>query len=789
MPLPHDRFGAALPLAVCLLCMAALAPLLGAPLLFDDDSVVAKDPFVAAVCSGDSDDGSPFHDLWHRPRPVRILTHRIDAKVFGPSLVGPHAENIALHIGVGLLFAALLRAIGVPDGTRLAAMALFLLHPVCVESVGILSHRKEILSALFLLAALHLSLSSRPAIRAAAFPLLFLATFSKETAVVFPALWLLADSERSRRAGKPFRPDGPRLRAFALWALLSGALAALAWLQIRHGMAVLGAAPALDPDRAGHFGGGAPWGLAVSAALRALPRHLAGLLVPWGHSIDPAFDLDVPLASPRTLGAAAFWIAVVAALFRLLRRRSGLFAPLAWTVIALSPYLFPPFLRSGGTAAYCDRYAYLAAAGFAWILAEGLHAAAARAGLLGRRAAAPAAAVAAVFAGCTLAEALDFRSEAAFWGRASRWNPRSPQSRYNLAYALWTEEGKARDAQAEFERMRALAPGFAFGMAGYADFLASQRKDDAALEILEQGLRSRPGNPILLRKKPAILLHAGRYTSALKACRAAKAAGIGSFQFVFAEACRNNLLWPEAYRRYRRAAAADPSYREAARRNAILVADPADADKARGLLVLGDSVPHGTDALGAGRPGTPLAQRVAARLGDLPFRDDSEPGSLAGDLPPTIAERSEQGEERPRWCIVMTGHNDAFHGIPADPILFQIAQCAYRAREAGMRVLVVGPIPVKDAPERNRGRQEEILAELDAKLAAFCTSSRVAFVSSRDGLAEVAAPPGGWLVPEAGNHLVDAGLERVADLCADAIRRAEATNRRKTLDPDLPSAR
>ena len=115
----------------------------------------------------------------------------------------------------------------------------------------------------------------------------------------------------------------------------------------------------------------------------------------------------------------------------------------------------------------------------------------------------------------------------------------------------------------------------------------------------------------------------------------------------------------------------------------------------------------------------------------------------------------------------MSGHNDAFHGIPADPILFQIAQCAYRAREAGMRVLV----------------------ELNAKLASFCASARVAFVSSRDGLAEVAAPPGGWLVPKTGNHLVDAGLERVADLCADAILRSEAASRRKALDPNLTSER
>ena len=769
-----DHFVTFAAAAVCALCIAVLSPLLGAPLLFDDEAVVGKDPFVAAFVAGRAEPADAVRGLWFQPRPVRILSHRLDAIAFRGRLAGPHAENVALHVAVGLLFFALLRAIGVPDGTRLAALALFLLHPVCVESVGVLSHRKEILAALFLLGALHLALSERKAVRALAVPVLFLAAFSKETAAVFPALWLVAASERSRRAGATFRLRGATLGNLAAWTAVSGVLAALAWLQIRHGMAVLRADPSLDPFRAGHFPGGAPWGLACSAAIRAFPRYLAGFLVPWEHSVDPAFDLGVPPSSARTLGAAAVWILYGAALAAARRRRSRFFAPLAWIPLALSPYLFPPLLRNGGTAAFCDRYAYLAAPGFAWLAAEAACAAAARAGLRGWRAAALAAASAAVLAGCTLAEALDFRSGPAFWRRACRWNPDSFQSRHNLAWALWKEADDREGARREFERMRRLRPDFAFGMANYADFLVDDGKTGEALAVLEEGLRKSPGDRRLLGRRPAVLLDEGLYTSALKACRAAKdvCGDSPAFQFVFAEACRDNLLWPEALRLYRKAAEGDRAYAAAAAENAVLASDPEPPAGARGIAVAGDSVPHGTDALGPDRPGRPLADRIAERLG-VPARDFSVPGSLAGDLPGFAEERATGLPEPPRWLVVMTGHNDAIHGIPPTAILFQIADCVRRARRAGMRVLVVGPIAVEDTPEKDRKEQERILSELDARLSSFCASAHVAFVSSRLGLPASEAPPDGWVVRERGNHLVDAGLDRIAGLCAEAIREAE----------------
>jgi hypothetical protein len=333
--------------AACLLCVAALWPLLGAPMLYDDSQVVAKDRYVAAVWEGRADVRGIFGRLWYQSRPVRLLTHRADALVFGKSLVGPHAENLLLHLAAGLLFASALGAMGVGKGVRVAALAIFLVHPVCVESVGILSHRKELLSALWMMAALRASLSRKAVWRGMAAAFLFLAVFSKETAAVFPALWALAVWERGRGEGGGKKWSGTIWRRAVFWVAASAGLAALAWWQIRQGMEILHTDPSLDMNRAGHFGGGAPWGVCWSAAIRSFPRYLLAFLTPWGHVVDPVFSLQEGLWSWRTLLALGVGAGYGAGLLALWRRRSRAFAPAAWIPAALAPYLFPPKKHRG----------------------------------------------------------------------------------------------------------------------------------------------------------------------------------------------------------------------------------------------------------------------------------------------------------------------------------------------------------------------------------------------------------------------------------------------------------
>jgi tetratricopeptide (TPR) repeat protein len=83
--------------------------------------------------------------------PLAFTSYWIDFHLWGLNPIGYHAENILLHgLAVVLLWRvlALLKA----PGAWLGA-ALFALHPVCVESVSWVTERRNMLSAVFILAS------------------------------------------------------------------------------------------------------------------------------------------------------------------------------------------------------------------------------------------------------------------------------------------------------------------------------------------------------------------------------------------------------------------------------------------------------------------------------------------------------------------------------------------------------------------------------------------------------------------------------------------------------------
>lgn len=774
LPTPGARKKLRMPVVAALLvlwCAFALSPLLRAPLLYDDESLVGKDPFISSAASENAGGGALFDSLWFQPRPVRQLSHRLDAVLFGSSLAWPHAENIALHVLAGLLFLALLGRLGVDDRIRTWAFGLFLLNPVCVESVGILSHRKELLSAAFLLSAVLASMSAGARVRWLALLFLPLAVFSKETALVFPALWLvvlLARARNGRRAeGKPFH-EGV-WRPCVLYVLMAVLLLVAVRLQIEAGMRVIGADPGADPDRAGHLCG-ASLPHSVSVAFRAFPRYLLSMSVPWGHSIDPPFSLDGSFVTIATIAGLASFALFCFATVRALRSKSPFFPPLAWILVSLAPYLFPPLIGSGATAVFCDRYAYLASFGFSWFLAVAIRS---FAGRIRRPNIATVAVLTAcaAFSLCGFRTAQDYRSAESLWARCVRLNPASFQALYNHAWALWKETRDMDAARREFERMADLRPSFSFGMCGYADFLAENGEAEAAVSVVERALGFRPERSDLLEKRAETLLLAERFREAVSAFRRAASSGARSarFQYGWAEACKRSLFWPEAVEHYVEAARLDPSFQPSAARYRLLVRDPDPPPGAAGIVVVGDSVPHGSDALDGDGAEHSLAERIARRIPGLPFCDRTEPGSLALELQTAMPGVAETGSFKPEWCIIMTGHNDAFFGRSPAEILFDISGCVFAARTAGMHPLVIGPIPVESIPNRNRDQQERALAQVDRRLSAFCSSARISFLSARRILASRLPPADGWLLPESGNHLQTIGLEVLADACADFL--------------------
>ncbi len=133
---------------VFLAAFAAYLPAIHGGFLWDDDAHVTK----ASLW--------PLHGLWRiwfevgatqQYYPVLHSAFWLEHRLWGDWTVGYHLLNVFLHATAACLFIAVLRRLAVPGA--LAAGLIFVLHPVCVESVAWISEQKNTLSAVFYLSS------------------------------------------------------------------------------------------------------------------------------------------------------------------------------------------------------------------------------------------------------------------------------------------------------------------------------------------------------------------------------------------------------------------------------------------------------------------------------------------------------------------------------------------------------------------------------------------------------------------------------------------------------------
>lgn len=149
--------------------------------------------------------------------PLTIVSYQLDATLFGPGPAGFHSTNILLHsTAAALLWIALARMTGCP-GRSAAAMLLFAIHPLRVESVAWISERKDVLSGFFLALSLYTydrycrdPVPRRYLLVAVA---MLASLLSKPILVTLPVLLLLLDGWPLNRisvpgVGRPARCDG-----------------------------------------------------------------------------------------------------------------------------------------------------------------------------------------------------------------------------------------------------------------------------------------------------------------------------------------------------------------------------------------------------------------------------------------------------------------------------------------------------------------------------------------------------------------------------------------------------
>lgn len=438
-----------LALLLVLLGAIAYATLPGAGWIWDDDSYVTRNPVLV-----EADGLSRIWTPGGTPQfyPLVFMSFWIEARVYGEDFVanplGFHLVNWALHLGSSILLWRILLVLRV-RGAWLAA-ALFLVHPMQVESVAWVSERKNVLAVFLALAALRawIAYGAAPKGERVGWYLLSLILFtaamlSKTMVAVFaPALIAL---HVWRRLPWSWRDGFAILPFFAVGVPLG---LVTAWLE----KTWVGA-------------NGAEFHLSLLDRLALAPRSALWYVWTWVWPSNIAFVYErweVDASAPLQWIPAA--IALVGAIAFVLLWRRGARGPAVLAAIFLGA-VFPalgflnvyPFLFSY----VADHFAYVGSLALAtasgYVLAT-----------LGRRmkgtiAVAGGAALLVALAAMSAAHTTAYADEETLWRRTLATNPNAWMPASNLAGKLLVRAGEAgkRGDEAEARRLAIEAEAFA----------------------------------------------------------------------------------------------------------------------------------------------------------------------------------------------------------------------------------------------------------------------------------------------------------------------------------------
>ena len=372
-----------------LLCLVLVAAVLACyrPALhngflnYDDDAYITNNSHIKAGLTWSTVkwafttyDAANYH-------PLTWFSHALDCQLFGANPAAHHEVSILLHAACAvLLFLLLLQATGFAWRSLFVA-ALFALHPVNVESVAWAAERKNVLSMLFFLLALHAYVwyTRRPrADRYILIVFLFvLALLSKPQVITFPFLLLLFDYWPLRRLATQGEPgvaevtpqstEHPRQQSVS-WLVLE-----------KIPFLLLSAASAVVSMKAQKAGGAVQtltqYGplLRFETAVIAYVRYLGKAF--WPARLVALYPHPTSLYPAWQVGAALLLLIVVTAIVTvfILRARNRRYLAVGWFWFlgALVPMLG---LVQVGSQAIADRYAYIPFIGLflalTWLVAE-----------------------------------------------------------------------------------------------------------------------------------------------------------------------------------------------------------------------------------------------------------------------------------------------------------------------------------------------------------------------------------------------------------------------------------
>jgi tetratricopeptide (TPR) repeat protein len=511
--------------------------------------------------------------------PLTWISLQIDYALYGADPAGYHLTNVALHaLSSLLLFLVLSRMTGSRWRSAFVA-AVFAVHPLHVESVAWASERKDALSGLLWMLALHAyaGYAERPGSLpryAGVLACLVLGLLAKPMLVTLPFVLLLLDywplgrlrADDSRRLPDPRAFRRAVIEKLPMLLLVAAASAVTFAVQRSTG--------AMSHD------GMLPFQYRLLNAVDSYALYLAksfwpsGLAVFYPHPLRTlsALDTAVPalLLAAVTLGTA-----------RLAASRPYLVVGWLWFLGTLVPVIG---LVQVGMQARADRYMYLPLIGLSIMVAW------ASADLLGRRrsgrialAAAGTAALVGLGA-CARHQLTCWRDTISLFQRAAAVTEGNFVAHSGLGSALLAE-GRLDEARDHFAEAARLKPRWVDPKIGLANVLAERGDLEAAIRGYREALRFDPDNVRALTNLGKALSDSGEPGRGIRNLRRAlrldRDGGPAQTHALLAQALAKRGDVAEAIRYYREAIERNPEFGEAHANLGALLARIGRLDEAR----------------------------------------------------------------------------------------------------------------------------------------------------------------------------------------------------------------
>jgi len=481
---PSSTRGVRFALSILLVALTLLAyvPAMQGGFVWDDDDYVTENPNLRSLPG--------LQRIWFElgavPQyyPLVHTSFWVEYHLWGLRPLGFHLTNVLLHALNGLILWELLRRLRVPGAW--AAAALFVLHPIQVESVAWVTERKNVLSGTFYLLAALMYLGgnnqdddARDAapgrVRYTATVLLYLcALLSKSVTATLPAaiavvLWF--------RHGRLERRDVLRLAAMIPFGVAAGVLTS--WME-RYIVGATGPEWTRSPFDRLIVAGRAFW---FYVGKLAWPHPLTFIYPRW----------DVAGASPAMLLVPAAALSLLLALW-FARERIGR-GPLTAALLfagTLAPALGFVNVYPMRFSFVADHFAYLAVIGPLALVAAAVVTALRRSRMV-----TPAltyglgALVIAVLGALTWQRGYAYADEETLWRDTLRKNPSSFIANDNLGGIL-LQRGELEPAAGLFQTALRSKPDFPEGLDNLGIVRQRQGKLDEAVAFFREALRWNP---------------------------------------------------------------------------------------------------------------------------------------------------------------------------------------------------------------------------------------------------------------------------------------------------------